>query len=67
MNYTEALERAKSTPVMRSNWKNQWLIFENNSYLRLNDFGEIVTNWAVSRLDIQATDWIEAPKPVDEF
>lgn len=66
MNYQQALERAKSTPVMRPHWRHYWLIWENGQYLELNYLG-IVKRWFVLTWEKEATDWIEAPKPVDEF
>lgn len=66
MTYTEALERAKSTPVMRPHWKYFWLIFENGRYLELNYFG-LTSLWYPMPIERYVTDWIEAPKPISEF
>lgn len=66
MTYTEALERAKTTPVMRPHWRYTWLSFEDGQHCKLYDDGRIAP-WSPDLRDIEATDWIEAPKPVDEF
>lgn len=61
MNYTEALERAKSTPVMRPKWKTVWLTYENDNWFLLHDSGAIIS-WKPYGIELLATDWIEAPK-----
>lgn len=67
MNYNEALERAKSTPVMRSHWHWIWLIYKDGKHLLENDDGQVEKWGNGTKADREATDWIEAPKPVDEF
>jgi hypothetical protein len=66
MNYTEALERAKSTPVMRRHWINRWLTWENGKHFQLKDDSSL-NPWFPLEHESSATDWVEAPKPIDEF
>lgn len=62
MTYTEALERAKSTPVMRPHWCWIWLTYNKGKHVLLNDNGQ-ETKWNNgTKADREATDWIEAPK-----
>lgn len=65
MNYEKALERAKSRPVMRPQWKQRWLTFENGRHLELYDDGS-VHEWCPLHPDMAATDWIDAPRSPDE-
>lgn len=65
MNYEQALERAKATPVMRAHWKRHWLTFENGQHLELHDDGS-THEWCPLRHDIAATDWVDAPQSQDQ-
>lgn len=64
--YQHALERAKSAPVMRAHWKRHWLTFENGQHLELHDDGS-THEWCPLRHDMEATDWIDAPKAADDL
>lgn len=61
MTYTEALERAKHTPVMRPHWKNYWLTYEDGKHFQLNYSG-LLEPWRYLEWERDATDWIEALK-----
>jgi predicted glutamine amidotransferase len=65
MTYSQALERAKTQPVMRRHWKRHWLTFENGTHLDLRDDGSVHA-WCPLRHDMVATDWRDAPQSPDE-
>lgn len=65
MNYEQALDRAKTQPVMRPHWKQRWLTFEKGTHLELLDDGS-VHEWCPLQEDMAATDWRDAPQSPDE-
>lgn len=69
MNYDQALERAKTTPVMRPHWRWVWLTFEKGRHLLLYDAGRVepVDPWKALKNDRDATNWMDAPRSPDDL
>jgi hypothetical protein len=65
MNYEQALQRAKITPVMRPHWHWVWLTFEGGRHRLLHDDGRVEA-WRACKADRKATDWVDAPRSPDE-